>query len=423
MFNTIVIFTKHYPFNNGKAPAESFFENEIPFLSKRADKILIIALDAVEGCEQTISLPPNVRAYAVSDRRMKKAGYLALYFLKSLFWQEKEIKQERKKNHSFLKNMYLYYFVAKSDYYQKCMKSIFDNEKIEDSEQNLIYNFWFYTYARAALKTKEYYLRKSKICSRAHRYDLYEYRNRLDYLPLREYLLENMDKVFPCSEDGTKYLQGRYGKYENKIITSYLGSPDYGVTQVAKDNGVFCIVSCSRVVPVKRVNRILEICECLRSNHPDMRFHWIHIGDGTLFKELEAKAESLIREGWITLLGNMANSDVLKFYAQTRIDLFINMSESEGLPISIMEASSFGIPILATNVGGTKEIVKNEKNGWLIESEMKVSSVAEKVYQISQMTDSKYLDIRKSAREIWQENFQIRKNTEKMLEYMENKSK
>lgn len=46
-------------------------------------------------------------------------------------------------------------------------------------------------------------------------------------------------------------------------------------------------------------------------------------------------------------------------------DLFVNMSLSEGIPVSIMEAISFGIPIIATNVGGNAEIV-NDETGVLI---------------------------------------------------------
>ena len=64
----------------------------------------------------------------------------------------------------------------------------------------------------------------------------------------------------------------------------------------------------------------------------------------------------------------MSNQQIIDFYAKTPLDLFINVSESEGIPVSIMEAMSFGIPAIATNVGGTNEIV-NQKNGYLIDSE------------------------------------------------------
>ena len=64
--------------------------------------------------------------------------------------------------------------------------------------------------------------------------------------------------------------------------------------------------------------------------------------------------------------GRVLNKEVLKFYIDEVPDLFINLSSSEGIPMSIMEAMSCSIPVIATNVGGTSEIVNNE-NGYLIE--------------------------------------------------------
>ena len=49
---------------------------------------------------------------------------------------------------------------------------------------------------------------------------------------------------------------------------------------------------------------------------------------------------------------------LVDWYRRNRVDLFISLSSSEGLPVSMMEAISFGIPILATDVGGVSEIVK-----------------------------------------------------------------
>ena len=50
------------------------------------------------------------------------------------------------------------------------------------------------------------------------------------------------------------------------------------------------------------------------------------------------------------------------------MDYFINLSDSEGIPVSIMEAMSVGIPIIARDVGGNREIVTNN-NGCLLEGD------------------------------------------------------
>ena len=58
------------------------------------------------------------------------------------------------------------------------------------------------------------------------------------------------------------------------------------------------------------------------------------------------------------LLGRIPNHEVLNYYKNHHFDMFINMSTSEGVPVAIMEAMSFGIPILATDVGCTSEEVQ-----------------------------------------------------------------
>ena len=56
--------------------------------------------------------------------------------------------------------------------------------------------------------------------------------------------------------------------------------------------------------------------------------------------------------------------------------MFINVSSTEGIPVSIMEAMSFGIPVIATAVGGTPEIVNNE-NGYLLSKDPSAKELAE----------------------------------------------
>ena len=54
------------------------------------------------------------------------------------------------------------------------------------------------------------------------------------------------------------------------------------------------------------------------------------------------------------------NEKILEFYENNHIDCLISVSTTEGIPVSMMEAISFGIPLLSTDVGGCKEIVTNQ---------------------------------------------------------------
>lgn len=57
--------------------------------------------------------------------------------------------------------------------------------------------------------------------------------------------------------------------------------------------------------------------------------------------------------------GNVSNTELMKQYQDKNYYVFVNVSSSEGIPVSIMEATSFGIPCIATDAGGTKEIIRD----------------------------------------------------------------
>ena len=115
-------------------------------------------------------------------------------------------------------------------------------------------------------------------------------------------------------------------------------------------------------MPVKRVHRILETLQQI----VDINIEWTHIGGGALKERLELDIEKLPKNIKVNLLGELTSTDIYKLYKENSYHIFVNVSESEGIPVSIMEASSFGIPVIATNVGGVGEIVENGYNGLLL---------------------------------------------------------
>ena len=89
------------------------------------------------------------------------------------------------------------------------------------------------------------------------------------------------------------------------------------------------------------------------------------------------------------------------------VDVLINTSSSEGLPVSIMEAMSFGIPIIATNVGGTSELV-TDKTGILIPKNCSPEDVSEAINRISKKSRS--TDFRIEVRNAWKSKVNAQEN-------------
>lgn len=85
-------------------------------------------------------------------------------------------------------------------------------------------------------------------------------------------------------------------------------------------------------------------------------------GSGDKLDELRSKAKALGLSDSFVLLGNQNNP----FPYIVDSDCFILPSQSEAYPLSIKEALILGIPVLATDVGGVNEIVRDNENGWLM---------------------------------------------------------
>ena len=111
---------------------------------------------------------------------------------------------------------------------------------------------------------------------------------------------------------------------------------------------------------MKRLELLIEALGMLAAEHPELHVVWNHLGDGPLRELAEAAATSALAGRMeFTFRGQLTNSAVLDFYRRNPVDVFANVSASEGVPVSIMEAQACGIPVVATAVGGTPEIVSD----------------------------------------------------------------
>jgi glycosyltransferase involved in cell wall biosynthesis len=94
----------------------------------------------------------------------------------------------------------------------------------------------------------------------------------------------------------------------------------------------------------------------------------------------------------------------MRYYRNTPIDLFMLTSRSEGVPVSIMEALSFGIPVFATAVGGVPEMVSDEV-GCLLPMNPTVEEIAQKLLDFIALSPSERTVKRTAARSAWETNW------------------
>lgn len=175
------------------------------------------------------------------------------------------------------------------------------------------------------------------------------------------------------------------------------------------------IASCSYMIDVKRLDLIIEFIYYLQL--ANINITWIHIGMGPLFEKIKLQASQCLVKDSFHFLGTVDNSLVLKKYIEYDVDFFVNLSDSEGIPVSIMEAMSLGIPVIARNVGGNSEIV-NSNNGYLFESSDLKENEKEIIKFVSSRIDNieYYTQISTSSKKTWENKFSARSNYNKFFE-------
>lgn len=407
----LVMLTKFYPFGNG----EAFIENEMNVLSQYYERILIIACEAPETANVR-SVPQNVIVRKVAGVNSKGKIVDAVKGQKNHIKPGNEFRSESKNCKTAKQKGFLGYFEGKC---QRIYKTIREKNLLRDfdDEPFVLYSYWLFATARVAT-----YIQNDcdvrYTFSRAHRYDLYAEKNSTNYLPYRELFLNCFDKIFPCSVDGERYLQECYPNYKEKVRAALLGTLDHGIGKPSED-GVFRIVSCSRIAPEKRVDRIPEALALL--DNKGLNIEWTHIGGGAGLENVQQKAKERLKNIKVKFLGDTPNAKVMEFYKNQPFDVFVNVSSSEGLPVSIMEAISFGMPVIATDVGGTSEIAITGETGFLLSNDFQneeLASAIEKFYWAAKDNDNQGL--RLNCRSYWEAHFQAVVNYNEMHSYILN---
>lgn len=406
----LLLLARRFPFNHGEVAAESYLEAEIGFLAPYFDEVLAVGTEAAEGEVPTCELPGNVIPLALgctagkADKAML-AAHGAAYALAAPRLVKEALATDPVEN--VAQSLFRGYFAARA--YCKFEKLRERLAKVGFVPTH-VYSFWLYDTALVALWVKRTYLCAGAV-ARAHGYDLYRDRTRVNYLPFRHLLLSGLDVVLPCSEDGKVHIERNWPGHSDRLEVAYLGTRELPDRSEEPKGEPFRIVSCSRVVDVKRVPLIAEAMRLLDAE--GARLVWTHYGDGPELKGVREACDSFssVRA---ELPGSISNAELLERYGSEHIDLFVNVSESEGLPISIMEACGIGVPVLATDVGGVREIVRDGENGTLLAPSPTPGQVADAIKESMNVSAERAAEMRRASRAVWFEKFRTRSNVEQL---------
>ena len=381
MANKLYLFTGQYPYSQY---VECFLEDEIQYLAKCFSEIIIVPTrgastkrEIPENCEVMDPVFPKLPLFIIRGMYNKRTFCLLMKdFLSN------KVYASRAKMGVWIKAVLVINNLLNS----KVVKEI--EKKIDSSD--VLYYYW----GKWSNLLTLFIDKKCKHVSRFHgAWDLWEeeYDN---YAPLRYELSKKLDKAVFISRKGEDYFKKKYPATSTTL--SPLGSLDCGTMPLKADKEIH-FVSCSTVYPLKRVELIYQSVARYAQNNPNKTIKWTHMGGGVGFENLKELINNTKPGNLkVKLMGNLEHSQVISCYQTTHFDVFINLSTNEGVPVSIMEALSFDIPVVATSVGGTPEIV-TEMSGKLVAP---IPTVEEVVKALQEVLSKKIY-----AREFWSAHY------------------
>jgi colanic acid/amylovoran biosynthesis glycosyltransferase len=180
---------------------------------------------------------------------------------------------------------------------------------------------------------------------------------------------------------------------------------------------MFTLLCPANLLPVKGHIYLFAACRTLLDK--GMRFKCLIAGGGPIEEELRRRVSDLNLDGSVQFLGKLPHEGLLNLYARGKIDVVILPSirtkdgEQEGIPVSLMEAMSFGIPVISTNTGGIPELI-GDGSGIMV-AEKDSQGIADAIEKL--MKDGAYMRLltEKGQKKI-EEDFDVSAISQRLIE-------
>lgn len=393
MPKTLILLTSSYPFGGG----EPFLADEMPFLASAFQRIIIVSNDTTSP--QTHELPPSVacvrRGYepGPGSKAWSMAGVFSPAVRSELRWARDRyrIPVGRRVLATALVSW------RKAHVFARLIRDV---ARTTPGEVHA-YSYWANDMALAAAVARARGWVSRAYC-RAHGWDAYM--DRTGYLPFRDYLARHLDHFLFVSRHGRDHFEAVMGAGYPSVGVARLGTRPSFPEPMARPRP-FTVLSCSAMIPLKRVDLIARALHLVTSE-----VRWIHAGDGPSRSDVEAACRGLPARVRAELRGAVPHPEVMRLYAEARPSLFLNVSTTEGIPVSMMEALSAGVPVMGADVGGVRELIVPGTNGTLLPPDLTPSELASELDRFATLPEDEHARLARGAWDAWDQGFNAERN-------------
>lgn len=226
--------------------------------------------------------------------------------------------------------------------------------------------------------------------------------------------------------DGMRETIGIVGAaYDEKVVVIHMGArvPTHPVFSCPDDRSEFVIACPANFVKKKGHNYLIEACKFIKETC-ELSFRCLLIGNGPLEKVIRRQIRKYSLERAVHLIGRLPHDRLMLMYERREIDVVVLPSiitddgEKEGIPVALMEAMSYGIPVISTNTGGIPELLSN--GAGIMVKEKSSTELAEAILLL--IKDSEiYRETAFRGFLRIKEEFDIERNTNLLLETVKSK--
>jgi glycosyltransferase involved in cell wall biosynthesis len=188
---------------------------------------------------------------------------------------------------------------------------------------------------------------------------------------LRNWSINSAEIVITPSDHLKSFVSGI--GYSKKILKINNGVNITDINRANESKADINLIIISRLVVQKNINIVIEAMKLLDNKNLKLNI----IGEGGEFSKLESTIYDLNLQNQVQLLGKIDNNKISQFLLTA--DIFIQASDYEGLPHSVLEAINYEVPILSTETGGCKDLLNDGERGFIIPMPPNKKVIAENI--------------------------------------------